>query len=197
MCLHPAILHIGLKCLKLIPRDELARPTFTSIKNLIDGTSLVVWWLRMCPAIQGLGLWVLIGELGSHMWGTASSMCCNYWVRTLRWRAHTCSSVVMCAARRTQWSRIKNKIFLRNGQISNFVPECWITCSYQACKQLVRVYFQEPSPDLWGFNLSNVFGEFPHSLTARILGFHCHDLDSVSGWETDIPKALKRSRKIK
>ena len=36
-------------------------------KKYQSGTSLVVQWLRICPAVQGTWVQYLVGELRSHM----------------------------------------------------------------------------------------------------------------------------------
>ena len=39
----------------------------TNFKTHEFGTSLVVQWLRICLAMQGMGVWALVEELRSHM----------------------------------------------------------------------------------------------------------------------------------
>ena len=47
-------------------------------KNQIPGTSLVVWWLRICLVMQGTQVGSLVRELRSHML-QGNSVHANYW----------------------------------------------------------------------------------------------------------------------
>ena len=46
-------------------------------------------------------------------------------------------------------------------------------------------------------NSEHIFQEFPGGPVVRTLCSHCRDLGSISGWGTNIPQALRLSKRKK
>ena len=91
---------------------------FKWLKTHINGTSWVVQWLRIRPAMQGMGVWSLLEELRPHIPRG------NYWVLTLQ-------SKIPRA--KTRHSRINECFFKNHSNIHSYLHTHTHTHTHTTC----------------------------------------------------------------
>ena len=82
------------------------RPALLEPLRPYEGISLVVQWLRIDLAMQGMWVWSLVGELRSHThyWATKPA-CGNQRIHALQWKIPRDASKIPSATTKTQHSQ--------------------------------------------------------------------------------------------